>query len=153
MYKALLYQEQVVAGTNYRIELKVGKEEFVTIKVFKPLMGGQAKFMGFMKSRNLPFFKLNMIYDERNYGEYKNANKKVQSMLEQFKEEINKKLGYESDYSGVKATSYRTQRAEKGVFFEIMFWPDEWDSMAALIFRGRDGKLEFRDAYHGGISI
>ena len=38
----------------------------------------------------------------------------------QFKEEINKKLGYESDYSGVKATSYRTQRAEKGVFFEIM---------------------------------
>ena len=55
----------------------------MTIKVFKPLMGGQAKFMGFMKSRNLPFFKLNMIYDERNYGEYKNANKKIQSMLEQ----------------------------------------------------------------------
>ena len=49
-------------------------------------MGGQAKFMGFMKSRNLPFFKLNMIYDPFNFGEYKNANKKVQSMLEQVRE-------------------------------------------------------------------
>ena len=55
----------------------------MTIKDFKPLIGGQARFIGFMKSRNFPVFKVNMIYDPHNFGEYKNANKKVQSMLDQ----------------------------------------------------------------------
>jgi len=157
MYKAIEFEEQVVAGTNYRIKIQVDNNEFTTIKVFKPLMNGQAKFKGFLsasrtgpilkppKIPKLPTYKESMFFNLKNFGEDKKANKKVQSMLDQFEDEINKDLGNEG--GSYKADVYRTQKAEKGMFFEISFWESEYDYSKALIFRSRDGKLEFRSAY------
>jgi len=172
MYKAIEFEEQVVAGTNYRIKLQLDDDEFVTIKVFKPLMGGQAKFMGFMRSRNnphnpkkmpiwipkppkvekLPLSNMFTPYD--NFSEDKKPNKKVQMMLEQFKDEIFKDLDLHESYKGhvFEADEYRTQKAENGIFYEISFWENSYDYSKALIYKGKGGKLEFRRAY-GYMSI
>ena len=37
IYEPILYTTQVVAGTNYKIKVKVGDEKYVHIKVFVPL--------------------------------------------------------------------------------------------------------------------
>ena len=36
-FEAVKYTSQVVAGTNYKIKVKVGDEQYVHIKVFVPL--------------------------------------------------------------------------------------------------------------------
>ena len=37
VFEAVSYTTQVVAGTNYKIKVKIGDNQFVHIKVFKPL--------------------------------------------------------------------------------------------------------------------
>ena len=37
MFDAVLYTNQIVAGTNYLIKVKVGDEKFVHIKIYVPL--------------------------------------------------------------------------------------------------------------------
>jgi len=148
MYKAIEYESAVVAGTNYRIKLQLDDDEFVTIKVFKALMayGGETKFMGVMRSRD----DQKRSYDPYNFGKSRAPNKKVQNMLNQFKDEIIKDLGLDGSlFEGhvFKAGSYRTQKAENGMFFQIGFDGMENVYSEVIVFRGKDGKLKFREAY------
>ncbi|KAM5281373.1 cystatin-A [Ctenodactylus gundi] len=38
-FEAIEYKTQVVAGTNYYIKIRVGDEQYIHVKVFRPLPG------------------------------------------------------------------------------------------------------------------
>jgi len=145
MYKAIEYEDAVAAGINYIIKLQLDVDEFVTIKVFKALMayGGEAKFMGVMRSRD----DQKRSYDPYKFGKSRAPNKKVQNMLNQFTDEIIKNLGLDESYKGHTfiAKGYQTQKAENGMFFQIGFDEDKDNYSEVTVFRGKDGKLAFRE--------
>jgi len=166
IYRAVEFEEQVVAGTNYRIKLQIDDDYFVTIKVYKPLMGKKAEFKGFMKKRNLPLpkpsgpllplwsvepFQPFYVPIERLYSESKAATDEIQKIVDQVIPEAKTKLNENSigdigeHYMWV-ASSYRTQEVPTGTFYEIEVQTQEFTFSRVTVLKKICGAIKFVDA-------
>ncbi|XP_062415342.1 cystatin-A-like [Pungitius pungitius] len=91
-FKAVLYREQLVAGENFLIKVKVGKEDYLHLSVFRalPCDGGRIVLKGVQQHKRwedplIPFDCVTMGQKPGGWSETKDATEDIQEICDQVK--------------------------------------------------------------------